>query len=647
MQTAEIPQAVRARPIDRWPNAVQRALSGTALALALAAVWLLMHRYRGLDGDAQIYALQALARINPALGADLYFQHTSQDSYSVFSPIYASVIKLMDLQSATLLLTVVFIAWFLAAAWLLARELCGRDIAWLCVGALIVLPGVYGGSGIFQFSDLFLTARLPAQAMVVTSLVLHCRGWTRLGLLTAVAALFIHPLMALPGLLLLICLSVALKTALLGAGGGVVLSLGMALVAARAPAAAAALHAMDPAWLEVVRERSQFLFLNLWSGADWKRNLQPFLSLTLTVSALQDARIRRFGVGAMLVGLAGLAVALVASCIAPVALLVQGQAWRWVWITHFAAILLLAPTVLAVWRDRKCGPLCSMLLLLGWTLSFVDGFTGIAFGLLVWALRPRIPDRAARYLRWIAYALGMAAAVAIAHRCRTILAAGSLVSGYEPAALGKLSNIAMLGIPAIVFLGVSWHWLKAARSLPWLTVTSVTLLASAAYLAPKALDATSKTGSPALAAEFADWREVIPAASSVYLAGKYDTGAFVWFALGRPNYLSPDQSAGVVFSRETALEIRRRSEIVLPLERPFWKIQSSIIEASRSKDRKVSDYRPLTAATLISICGDPELGFVIAKENVGFDAMTHTHAGVWKDWNLYDCRRVRSAGPQA
>ena len=77
-----------------------------------------------MDIDAQLYALQALVRIHPALGTDLYFQHTSEDAYSIFSPFYASVINLIDLRRATLLLTILFISWFLVATWMLARELC-------------------------------------------------------------------------------------------------------------------------------------------------------------------------------------------------------------------------------------------------------------------------------------------------------------------------------------------------------------------------------------------------------------------------------------------------------------------------------------------------------------------------------------------
>ena len=628
------------------PDAFQRLVRNAALALLLFVVWLILHRYRGLDNDAQIYALQALVRLHPALGADLYFQHTSQDAYTVFSPLYAFVIDMLGLPSAALLLTVLCIFWFLLAVWMLARDLCGRDIAWLSVGALIILPGAYGGSGIFHFSDLYLTARLPAQAMVVSALALHFRGWKRLSLSIAVGALFIHPLMALPGLLLLICISLPRNMALLGAAAGILVTLGIALVATHAPEGAPIIAIMDPAWLGIVQERSQFLFLNLWSVADWKLNIQPFVSLVITMLVVPDVRIHKLCVGAIIVGLAGLAVALVASCIAPVTILVQGQAWRWVWVTDFVCILLLAPTVLHIWRDEKCGPLCSILVILGWTFSVVDSFTCVSIALLLWLARPYIADRAAPYMRWAGYALGVVIAAWVAVLCWPILTSASVASGYQPLALAKLSDIARLGIPAAMLTGLLWHWLRITRSRLWLTTTAMVLLASAVYISPKSFDAFSKAGSPALAEEFADWRKIIPPASSVYLADRYDTGAFIWFALDRPNYLSPDQSAGVVFSRATALEIRRRSQVVLPLENPYWKVRSSLRETSKLTDKN-SDYRPLTAKSLVEACTDPQLGFVIAKEQVGFDPVTHTPSGEWKDWNLYDCRRVRSQDPKA
>jgi hypothetical protein len=646
MQTVEIHHAGQsAHSINPAPGSVHRLLSTAGLALLLAAVWLIMHRYRGLDNDAQIYALQALVRIHPALGADLYFQHTSQDAYSVFSPFYASVIKLMTLRSATLLLTMLFISWFLVAAWMLARELCGRSIAWLSVGALIIIPGAYGGSGIFHFSDLYLTARLPAEALVVTALTLHFRGWKQLSLAIAGGALFIHPLMALPGLLLLICMSVRREAALIGAGVGILGTLGIALAAQRVQEAAPIITVMDFAWLNVVRERSQFLFLNLWSVADWKLNTQPFVSLVITMLAVTDAQIRKLCLGAILVGLAGLAVGLVASCVTPVAILVQGQAWRWVWITDFVGILLLAPTVLHIWRDEKCGALCSILAVVGWTFSVVDGLTCVSIALLLWLARPYIPDRVIPYMRRAGYAVGLIVTAWLAVNCWTILTSASV--GHDPPALAKLRGIVRLDISAVILIGLLWHWLRTTRSPFWLTTAVVVLLAVVVYISPKSLDAFSNAGSPALIEEFADWRKIIPPTSSVYLADKYDTGAFAWFTLDRPSYLSPDQSAGVVFARATALEIQRRSQVVLPLEKPYWKVQSNLQDIRKPTDQRASNYFPLTAQSLVSVCNDPQLGFVIAKENVGFDPITHTHNGVWKDWNLYDCRHVRSPDPRA
>jgi hypothetical protein len=123
----------------------------------------------------------------------------------------------------------------------------------------------------------------------------------------------------------------------------------------------------------------------------------------------------------------------------------------------------------------------------------------------------------------------------------------------------------------------------------------------------------------------------------------HDVGAFVWFTLGRPNYLALDQSAGVVYSRATALEVRRRSEVLLPLMDPDWKILTSLRAKSGSGRKNEATTRPLTPENLIQVCADPQLGFVISPGKVGFDPLRHEHAGAWKDWNLYDCRKVRSA----
>ena len=159
---------------------------------------------------------------------------------------------------------------------------------------------------------------------------------------------------------------------------------------------------------------------------------------------------------------------------------------------------------------------------------------------------------------------------------------------------------------------------------------------------PGALRQVDTVGTDAEIDEFADWRDAIPPTSNVLMVPTAKSASFAWFTLERPSYMSVDQSAGVVFSRATALEIRRRSQVLLPIMKPDWQILSQITQEAHGK--KLQDMtRPLTLQRLLDICQDPLLGFVIAKENVGFESIRHTHAGGFNNWNLYDCRRVRSA----
>ena len=156
--------------------AIQAKTKAVALALMLVALWLLIRGYHGLSGDGQIYAFQALARIHPQLATDLYLQNTSQDQFTIFSPLYAWFIGNLGLADAARLLSVLFTAWLFAAAWSLVRTIAGRDAAWLAAALLLIVAGDYGGSGVFRLSEQFMTARLPAEALIVTALACHVQG---------------------------------------------------------------------------------------------------------------------------------------------------------------------------------------------------------------------------------------------------------------------------------------------------------------------------------------------------------------------------------------------------------------------------------------------------------------------------------------
>src|SRR5258708_30482200 len=134
----------------------QSKFATLSLSLMLVTLWLVLHGYHGLTGDGQIYAFQAFARLHSQLTADLYLQNTSQDQFTLFSPLYAWCIGLLGLENAARLLTLVFSVWFLAAAWSFASTVAGRDSAWLAVAFLLIVPGRFGASRVFPvFHPLF------------------------------------------------------------------------------------------------------------------------------------------------------------------------------------------------------------------------------------------------------------------------------------------------------------------------------------------------------------------------------------------------------------------------------------------------------------------------------------------------------------
>jgi hypothetical protein len=530
-----------------------------------------------------------------------------------------------------------FTVWFLAASWSAAHALAGRDSAWLAVTTLLIVVGSYGASRVFQFADVFLTARLPAEALIVTSLSLYLRGWKGLGFVISTATMFLHPLIALPGLLLLMSLEVPIRVSIAGAIAGILLALAIAMGAANISAVSHVLPLMDSAWLNIVQERSQFLFLQLWSFRDWDLNARPFFYLAFTAMAVQDGRIRKLCIAAAVVGVAGLSIALVASLLGPVALLVQGQAWRWVWISTFIAILLLPATVLGVWRDEKCGPLCAILLVSGWTLP-VDGTACVSLALMLWIMRESFGARFAAYSRWLAVALSIAIIVWILVESRRIFVSANPT-------LTQIREFFGLKATAAIFAALLWRWLRMSRSAWMPTLAAGALFAASLFLVPAAFKQSNTLGAAADIDAFADWRSVIPQTSTVLVVPPRDVGAFVWFTLKRPNYLALDQSAGVVFSRATAMEVQRRSDVLLPVMDPQWKILTNLRAGVVAGHPVNPAMRPLTTKSLAQICRDSVLGFVVSSQNVGLNSLRQG-AGARKDWSLYDCRQVREQVPE-
>jgi hypothetical protein len=638
--------------LDSSPGALQGGLVSLALAFTLVALWAATHHDPAITKDGQIYAFQALARLHPTFNNDVYLAFGSQDRYTVFSPLYALLIEALGLANAAVILLVTAKLLFFVAAWQIARRLADRESAWFAVALLIITVGRYGAFDVFNYLESYLSARTWAEALVVCALALSVGGARTGALVVIAAALAIHPLMALPGMLLLLCLWLPLRVAAWGAAAGVACAAALSLGPTLAPIIAAHVPRMDAAWLEVVRERSEFLFVQMWDRDAWDEHARVLLCISVTWIVIPEVRVRRLCAAAVLVGVTGVAVAALAGATTPVPILLQGQAWRWFWVTGFVCVLLLPMTVSRIWRDPTCGPFCALLLLSAWTFA-EGGRSGCALlALSLWCLRNRFSAQFGVGLKWAAIGWGILIAGWTLANAWTFFGF-RLELHQESLSLQKIREILALQAPAVaLFWAVLYAFRRVRGTLVPLSV-AISFAAVSAVMLPVSLGLSHRP--KAAQDEYADWLRAIPADQNVYVADGTDNPRFVWLELGRPNYLSVDQSAGVVFSRGTALEIERRATDLLPLSPlPDWKIRShrqlmvagSGGAAAKASGKEKSDpaVRPLTPAILTQVCADPALGFLVAHESVGFGAITHHGAGKYQDWNLYDCNRVRRLG---
>src|SRR5689334_19935539 len=126
-------------------------------------MWMVQHVFLGIWHDAQIYTLQALARITPEkLGNDLFLRYGSQDRFTIFSAVYARAIEMFGIESAPAIITLVCEIGFCAAFVLLARRVLPARFVWLALAIVLLVPLTYGARKVFYLVEDFTTPRLAA-----------------------------------------------------------------------------------------------------------------------------------------------------------------------------------------------------------------------------------------------------------------------------------------------------------------------------------------------------------------------------------------------------------------------------------------------------------------------------------------------------
>jgi len=570
------------------------------LGALLAALWLSVRPYHGIVHDAWLYTAQALYRLGtPGFEGDLFFRYGSQDSFSAFSLLYAPAVALWGPGLAHLIFAVAGQALWLVSLGVLARSLFGPGWLWpASAGAAIAMVANYGW-GVLAYGEPFVTPRIFSEAMTMLALAATLRGRRLAGIALVCAAAALHPLMALPGLLVILALWLPVsRWAVLG--GAVALCAVAALALAGVEPFGRALQAYDAEWLAIMHERARYSFVAEWSWRGPLLSALPLLLLSLNaiLGLPQHARLARI---VLLVSGALVLISWLGGDILNNVLIMNLQPWRGLWILALLGNLLAIQVVLRLPEGGRA----RVFLALAVAVNVVEGrignlpFSSAALGgigLLALVLEA---GRGRGIALWQRLMLDILAVLSLLSLLFSILAAAK---GWQEDG-EALQTLLRPGIALIsLALLVGWGRDRAFRPV----------LAAAASL-------VLLVGAVGLADQRTEWARYVEdgappdPALAEHVAGQatywQDGLDLLWFKLKQPSFYSCTQGAGLMFYRATALEFERRLEKLSGIvpDEPALCLHRPGVQADR----------PVSAEDLASVCRAlPELDLIVLRRPV-------------------------------
>jgi hypothetical protein len=595
-----------------WGQAAEALRSLAArpgsLFVLLLAVNAVARPYAGITHDARLYSAQVLNLLDPgAYGDDLFFRYGSQDQFSLFSPFAAPFVRGLGLELAFFLLYLTFNSVLILALKRLVEALIeDRLVSTLALVFMMAAPLVYGGLNSFHVQETFLTSRLLSNTFVLFGLERVVKGRFAIALGLMVLAMAFNPLMAAGGVFIWAgCWAWQVLPGKVPMFVAVVVGGVTVLVLATPSLAEPILGTMDESWREIVRRATPFMFVSEWTESDWLNAGMGLVGVGAAAFAfcrsnattrlgscqgdensltLRRGRFLAMVTAVSLIGLVGTAVAENL----PYALLVQGQAYRALWILKVVQIPFAFWFAARLW-SVPCwyGPLgaAALIAALGLTTNMILEWCFPLFFLPLLIVRYRGLSQASLLSDWWRPSL-----------------AGSLVIGFTGWALYKLVLLFVNHATAVHLQGplnfarlllgsvgpVTWVLLFAlfvawaarrldfGRGFQGATLALVLLVQSAMALlqaVPFFRENCTRYGKDIhFVQEFlrhgqgggkgAGGRQ--PSLPTIYSClGQLD---LVWLDLHAKSYFDWWQLSGVMFGRETAVEGQRRALLVGPFE---------------------------------------------------------------------------------
>lgn len=562
-------------------------LSLALLGLALFALYVVTHPYRGVHGDALIYVTRAWAP-RAIVDGDMLFAHEHQTALTLYGVLLRLFNTLLPVAEAARALAICGVAVWFAGLLAFTRALAFAAYlparVSLAMAALVALaPLGYSAGSSFMAGEFLAVPRPFAEGFVLIAFASMLKGrWVAGALALLVAAAF-HPLMGAAGAAVaFIWLALGDRrlwlVALAGAG------LALAGAAMGAPYLSNLLVTFDAEWLALLRLRTSYLFLSQAPVSFWTDNL--LRGIILLIAAWRCAGALRGFLMAVLIGsAAALVVSLLFADLWPSVLMTQAQPWRVLFIAAIlapAALLLIAckgeglqaritlALIACAFMTRDAAPLC---------LLFSLGALAFQFN-----TSARLCSHRAEALVWM-----IATAAWVGFDLLNLVGLGQILANAPADFFFQWSYLWVLR-PLALPLAVLVIYLAKKREAPrvWiaacvLAVASVVALWRYDDRAPVDISLESRQAPALVNALPADERPVL------WLG----LGKEPWYWLSRPNWVAPVQASSIVFSRDLARDWNARVSFL---------IVHGIIAPEVLRNQAASGARNLSRDAIAAVC---------------------------------------------
>lgn len=336
-----------------------------AFWICISGVWLWSRAYKGLQHDAMYYVAQASSvAANSPLRLDVFFSLGGQQQLSASPFLLAWLIKLPNPDLMVMLVTLGLLScwvWLLCGLALrLARTLPLEEPSSSLVFGSVLLTSLgclaaptYGWSGMFTLGEPFLSARLPAEVLVMAGLLLslgHKPIWAILAVIGAVA---VHPLTGAAGLgMLLLMWASRWRPSVVAA---LAVAVGVSVTAVLFVAQPTVLvQSLSADTVLLLQGTNPLVWLFAWGWREWAQCALVCCGLWLCGAwSERGGVLRRLAWSALALQLLGLGLALLGGDVLSNALVVAAQPWRVMWVGLVVFWLLLPLVAVQAWQKGR------------------------------------------------------------------------------------------------------------------------------------------------------------------------------------------------------------------------------------------------------------------------------------------------------